>query len=182
MYELHFIDEVQSHILGVISGLMLNYGLNPLHVRERYEYVKSVSSNETYPVYHSEVSTASNEESQNSSLSSTDDYISHSTSSSMDNDSLESEMSDDNDYQVIPLYVSTRRQFCDAMNKGIKICPRYSTCENQTCRHFHIESRFICPHVTRGSYCDVSTCELIVIRPCRKGRRCNDPDCSFKHK
>lgn len=80
-----------------------------------------------------------------------------------------------------PTYVTTRREFCSVMSKGIKICPRYSSCDDENCKNFHIKEQYICQHVTRGSYCDRPDCDLIVIRPCRKGKRCNDPDCSFKH-
>jgi hypothetical protein len=80
-----------------------------------------------------------------------------------------------------PLIVTTRREFCNAMQNGIKICPRYSTCVNPHCKSFHVPSDRICPHVTRGSYCENSQCDLIVIRACRKGKRCNDSGCSFRH-
>lgn len=80
-----------------------------------------------------------------------------------------------------PLYVETRRGFCAALQNGKKICPSYSSCTDQCCQFFHIKSEFICPHVTRGIYCESEGCELIVIRACRKGKRCNDDRCSFRH-
>lgn len=41
MYKLNYLDEVQSHILGVITTLMINYNLNPGQVTARYEYLTS---------------------------------------------------------------------------------------------------------------------------------------------
>lgn len=182
MYDLEYIDEVQSHILGVITGLMVSYKLNPRHVEERYEYILSLPTETHYQPYEA----ASGEE-----LHSSEDESSSSESSgssiSLEIDEnptkvLWGDMEDSDTDNVEKINVTTRREFCDAMNKGIKICPRYSSCYNPKCKHFHISNEYICPHVTRGSYCDNNGCELIVIRPCRKGKRCNDPECSFKHK
>lgn len=82
---------------------------------------------------------------------------------------------------ALPMYVNSRREFCEAINRGVKICPRYSSCDNESCERFHIRSDRICPHVIKGNYCNEDGCDLIVIRPCRKGKRCNDPECSFRH-
>jgi hypothetical protein len=99
------------------------------------------------------------------------------------------DMTDSNDSDSIvslglgtsPVYVSTRGQFCTAMQNRIRICPRYSTCTNNQCENFHIKPEHICPHVVRGSYCDNKECELIVIRACRKGNKCKSSECSFRH-
>ncbi len=79
------------------------------------------------------------------------------------------------------IYVKTRREFCSVMSKGIKICPRYSSCEDEHCKNFHIKNQHLCPHNPKSSYCDHDDCELIVIKPCRRGNHCKDPNCSFRH-
>ena len=198
------IDEVQSHILGVIASLMRSYNLKTNQVEARYHYVTSLNQNEVTPFYVESTSPVKSEDSEEevnnitpiTSTKSWADYEDEDDDDDDDDDdSIEvnlSPMDVDNESDGLaeeeetkddsPLYVSTRRQFCSTMQQGIKICPRYSTCTNKFCNHFHVRDEHICPHITRGSYCDTEGCEMIVIRACRKGKRCNDPDCSFRHK
>lgn len=157
---LGYIDEIQDHVLGIIISMMSNYRLTPDHVKVRYDYLV-----ELYKNYSADAATQAPAEETEAEESS--------ESSESDNESNESTSG--------PLFVSTRREFCHAMSSGVKICPKYSTCVESSCKNFHIEPQYLCPHMTRGSYCEHTDCELIVIRPCRKGKRCNDNDCSFRH-
>ena len=192
MYSLDPVDDIQSHMLGVITGLMSSYNLNPVQVQARYEYIMSLSDNEITHSYQEpnvqepivEEQTTLNFESLKpianskswADYSDEDNYIEDENSS----EDTEDLTSDDQDSS--PLFVSTRKQFCATMQKGIKICPRYSTCCDTECKSFHVKDEHICQHVTRGSYCDNNECELIVIRACRKGNKCKDSECSFRHR
>jgi hypothetical protein len=78
-------------------------------------------------------------------------------------------------------WICTRRDFRDRLNSGIKICPDYSTCNNAACKNFHIEDQFICKHATNDNYCPEDGCDKIVIKKCRKGMKCKDNTCSYRH-
>lgn len=183
------IDEVQSHILGVIVGLMNNYELTPSQVNDRFDYVASLElyPNTTYIEYknHQTQPKASEPPQEEPTRLVWADLSSEEDDVLLD---LETDISsDDSDVDTIhnpteKIQVKTRREFCAAMSNGIKICPKYSNCSKDRCKNFHIKQKYICSHNTRGSYCDNNDCELIVIRPCRKGKRCHDPECSFRHK
>ena len=213
MYALDPVDEIQSHILGVITGLMSSYNLNPAQVQARYEYVLSLQESdinrsyqpisddstecessgeepcstisgsiswENFPSLDKSKSWAdySDDEEENLMVENTIRAYSNQTQlSSDDTDEVEDEVED-----CIPIFVSTRKQFCNTMQQGVKICPRYSTCHDSECKNFHIKEKHICQHVNRGSYCDTVGCELIVIRACRKGKKCKDSECSFRHR
>lgn len=201
------IDDIQSHILGVIASLMVSYNLKPHHVQARYEYITSLNPNDVTASYEestspvrSQDSTEEGEVNNLTPISSGKSWADYDD----DDDSIEVNVSpmdiDDHDdledgeeehqtqeeespiTPTYPIYVSTRRQFCSTMQQGIKICPRYSTCKNKFCKHFHVKDEHICPHLTRGSYCDTDGCDMIVIRACRKGKKCNDSECSFRHR
>ncbi|KAG7394176.1 hypothetical protein PHYBOEH_005570 [Phytophthora boehmeriae] len=179
------IDEVQNHMLGMIISIMNNYGLTPEHVVLRQNYLQSLSPEElmysqqqSYFDYKmdSDGSVEEHVEEQVGSESPSEveavaqDY----TKPKSWADICESEPRE-------KIFVSTRREFCDTMSKGVRICPRYATCERDGCDKFHILSQHICTHVTRGSFCEHQDCEKIVIRACRKGRKCSDLECSFRH-
>ncbi len=163
MYSLDYIDEIQSHVLGLITGLMISYNLNPLQVKGRYEYIQSLDPTELTSKYESPVQ---------SELDRINSISSMSESSSW------SDSEDSNDDVI---YVSTRREFVNAIQAGTKICPRYSTCSDNNCKNFHIKPEHICIHNNQGAYCSVEDCSLIVIKACRKGKKCKDTDCSFRH-
>lgn len=181
-----YIDSIQSHILGVIVGLMNSYGLDLQHVQARYEYVQTLNPDDVTHTYTSPIEDELTEVPEMKSISKgsdwydSDDDITDNVPDTED-ESKEDDRGSIDDDSVYPLRVSTRRQFCSMMQRGIKICPRYSTCSDPDCGNFHVDPQSICPHVTRGSYCDKDGCELIVIRACRKGRKCNDSECSFRH-
>ena len=215
MYALDPIDEIQSHILGVITGLMSSYNLNPAQVEGRYEYVMSLQEsdiNRSYEPIQTDCETSEEEPcSTNTTISgsisweefpsidkskSWADYsddednlmveetlraYSNQTELSSDDNNDEDE-DEDGEEKDSPIFVSTRKQFCNTMQQGIKICPRYSSCHDGECKNFHIKEKNICQHVNRGSYCDTVGCELIVIRACRKGKKCKDTECSFRHR
>lgn len=186
IYPLDPVDDVQSHMLGVIASLMINYNINPVQVQSRYEHILSLNYNHnTVEVESNDQKTVDkNQVSRSSSWADICDSDDVAASSSNNSEDTISEDTNTEDEQTPnkPIYVSTRREFCNAMGNGTKICPRYSSCTDNECLHFHIESKYICPHITRGSYCDDNDCDLIVIRPCRKGKKCNDSECSFRHR
>lgn len=186
------IDNVQSHILGVIAGLMVSFDLNSDQVKAQYDYVSQLDpASRLYYYKDSEYynqSSNSDEESNNQERQSSTFGIytgSNESWADMCDSDVSSEHANQSEEELDSennmIFVSTRREFCNAMQNGIRICPRYSTCEDQTCTNFHIETKNICSHVTRGSYCDNDDCDLIVIRACRKGKKCTDADCSFRH-
>lgn len=189
MEDIGYLDEVQTHILGVVSGLMMSYGITVDQVATRYNYCRSLSKDQMTDIYERPI------DSDKSSEENCETTVTVENTSSIiqkknkhlwsDYESEEEYVSTSNDssssLEEPPLYVKTRREFCATMQKGIKICPRYSTCEDQLCKNFHIESEYLCSHKIRGNYCDNNNCELIVIRACRKGKKCNDSECSFRH-
>jgi hypothetical protein len=165
------VDHIQYHILGVIHSLIKSYNLTIEQVSKHHEYILSFPEESLIHDYATMCDLQSRSDT-NTTDTETASYAEHS-------DNSDADYEHERDHN--PVYVSTRREFCNAMSKGIKICPRYSNCRNNRCKHFHIEQQYICPHVTRGAYCEQGNCELIVIRPCRKGSKCRDPECSFKH-
>ena len=195
MYALDPIDEIQSHILGVIAGLMNSYSLNPAQVQGRYEYILSLPQNEVTNSYVEPLQETTPDVVKNLSPISVGkswaDYDDDDEDSNFPEVNATPEVesrlttNQEADEAIInnfPIHVTTRKQFCSTMQKGFKICPRYSTCTDEFCKNFHVKEEYICKHVTRGSYCDAEGCELIVIRSCRKGKRCNDSECSFRHR
>ncbi len=174
-------DEIQSHIIGIIVSLMTSYNLNLDQVKERYEYILSLDDSQiTYDYQKSKSEQNISESEDDSSLPSSDDQNINELESIPQGPSWGD--SSDGEEKKRPIYVTTRREFCHTMQQGIKICPRYSSCNDNNCKNFHVRPEFICPHVTRGSYCHVDNCELIVIRACHKGKKCNDAECSFRHR
>lgn len=79
------------------------------------------------------------------------------------------------------IYVAHRREFRDALSKGLKICSNYMNCSNNNCERFHVLEENLCPHAGKSNYCDDNACEKIVIKACRRGTKCNDNSCSFRH-
>lgn len=153
------VDCIQYHMLNMIAGIMHGYSLNPSQVKAQYEYVSTIDPSTVTHKYDKDVWAQP--------------FV---TPIDTKNDVEQQEETKE------VLYVESRRDFCLALGKGKKICPSYSSCTDQSCKHFHIRSEFICPHVSRGSsFCEEEDCELIVIRACRKGKRCNDAKCSFRH-
>ena len=169
-------DEVQSHILGVVVSLMSNYNLDINQVNDRLEYVKSLETDPgtTYVEYKNK------EVAENKNQDSPQQEIQKKRISWADEDDSELVIME-NIESDSKTSVRTRKEFCHAMSNNIKICPSYTNCSKEDCTNFHINPQYICPHYTKGSYCDHPSCELIVIRPCRKGKRCNDAGCSFRH-
>lgn len=203
------LDNVQRHILDVIIGLMSSFRITPEHTRESFEYF--ANTYEGYDAYADQAVNVPVQEtdkptsdqlpkstpSQCSPLKvhtqswadmcdDDNDYckISENSEKSEPSESTDPNDSDSTDslgLGMSPVYVATRGQFCTAMQNRIRICPRYSTCTDNKCNNFHIKPEYICPHVVRGSYCENKECELIVIRACRKGKKCTNSECSFRH-
>jgi hypothetical protein len=155
-------------MLGVIAGMMKSFNLTLDQVAHHYEYIMNLNENEITGEYIPiEPSSSSDSGGYAGSAEYTD---------SQKNDLSESESDDHKS-----IYVKTRREFCTAMSKGIRICPKYSTCVDSSCDNFHIAPENICNHVTRGNYCDDSECEKIVIKACKRRQKCTDDQCSFRH-
>lgn len=183
------IDIVQSNILGVIANMMISYNLSPDQVNERFDYVASIAPPfQTYKEYLADLDC--DEEETTPLLQPESISASTSWADICDEDDYESfeKLSSDSDEPVSAsseedesLWISTRREFTDCMRKGILICPRYSNCTSPLCKNFHMKAEYICHHETKGSYCEYNQCDLIVIRACRKGRKCNNKECSFRH-
>lgn len=189
------INDIQSHMLNLAVSILINYNISFDHFTQRYEYMHSEHVNyikqchqrqQEYQEQHKQEFQQDNlVEEQNQQSEAKDETLQSNTSSMSSVGSwLDIQQESENkkcQSDEGPLYVSTRRDFCCALQNGIRICPRYSNCLNSDCKNFHIKEQFICPHVTKGSYCDVEGCNLIVIRACRKGKKCNDKNCSFRH-
>jgi hypothetical protein len=79
------------------------------------------------------------------------------------------------------MYVAHRRDFRDALSSGTKICANYIDCMDDDCPRFHVLKENLCPHAGRNNYCNENDCDKIVIKSCRKGKRCSDSTCSFRH-
>lgn len=141
--EENYIDEVQSHMLGLVVTIMSNYHLSLQHVKDRYEYFHNTLNQDTEVL---EVTNVVEPEPKKELL-----------------------------------YVTHRREFRDALSKGIKICANYMDCDSDECLKFHVKKENLCPHAGRDNYCDQTDCDKIVIKACRKGSRCNDSSCSFRH-
>ncbi len=140
------VDEVQSHMLGLIVSIMSNYSLTPKFVQDRFEFIEQMRTN-------------------------------CSTNYSSSTDSVDDSGPKDLDL----LYVSNRREFKNALSKGIKICSRHEECGDHHCAKFHIKKENLCPHAGRDNYCDEVRCEKVIIKACRKGNHCHDTACSFRH-
>lgn len=125
-----YVDDIQSHMLGLVISIMENYGLTPDHINQRYGYINQIQQEE-----------------QKKEL----------------------------------IYVAHRREFRDALSKGLKICANYMNCSNMNCERFHVLEENLCPHAGKNNYCDETQCEKIVIKACRRGSKCNDNSCSFRH-
>ncbi len=79
------------------------------------------------------------------------------------------------------IYVEHRREFRDALSKGLKICANYMNCSDTNCERFHVLEENLCQHAGKNNYCDDTHCEKIVIKACRRGSKCTDNSCSFRH-
>ncbi len=171
-------DEIQYHILSVIYSLMKGYSLTLDDVARHTCYLDSFNPSDFATSYTDFVKSCQKNEESTSEYSSDSDSMK--TLISSEHECL-SECDSCVSSTNSPIYVSTRREFCNILSKNIKICPRYSSCTNDDCPNFHVKPEYLCPHNPRGSYCDHEDCDLIVIKPCRRGKRCNDSECSFRH-
>lgn len=174
-------DEIQYHMLGVINMLMTTYSLSIEQIQQHIDYINSFPPNQVIHDYETFLKIGNNYVIQpvpSDASSTVSSNHSCSTCKSEEDDvEMSEDMLDDNGL----IYVRSRREFCNAMAKGIKICSKYSTCQDINCKNFHIEKKYLCPHNPKSSYCDHDDCELIVIKPCRRGASCKDSQCSFRH-
>ncbi len=164
-------DQIKFSMMNIVYWLSNSYGITMDDIAQHQCYVESLNITEAQYSYEGYCKWLEDNSSDQTNISDTEYSINNS-------DDAETETESETDK---PIYVATRRDFRKIMNEGIKICPRYSSCVNEECKNFHILPEHLCPHNPRGSYCDHDDCDLIVIKPCRRGRRCNDSECSFRH-
>lgn len=204
MTDTYALDNVQTHMAGLIVSIMNNYSLsvtdivNYIQCMENYQapvdsdYVQyTPPSIESDPSHHdhdeSEDSNASDQEVEQVSVSTLvfgngPNYVHHSWASDAGSDVMDLDIPLlDTPTEDKKMYVAHRRAFRDALSEGIKICSNYTECHDNHCKRFHVLSENLCPHAGRNNYCDHPNCDKIVIKACRKGRRCNDTSCSFRH-
>ncbi len=203
------LDVVQTHMLGLIVSIMNNYGLTEDHVAQqiKYNYEEEVNryaavlsdSNEEDLELHYENSVYNESTDEDTPIpltpvatevKTTFAFKTNPFSSSWASDDEEDEceikpfipiIKKDNKSNTKKMYVAHRRDFRDALSSGTKICANYMDCADDECVRFHVLSENLCPHAGRNNYCSETHCDKIVIKACRKGKRCNDSTCSFRH-
>jgi uncharacterized protein YifE (UPF0438 family) len=202
MTDPYVLDNVQSHMAGLIVSIMNNYSLS---VTDIVNYIQCMESYQTQPIDPeyvqytppSQESSNGHEESEDSDVSDQEvehvsvstpvfdngpNYVHHSWASDVGSDVMDLDIPLlDEPTEDKKMYVAHRRAFRDALSEGIKICSNYTDCHDNHCTRFHVLSENLCPHAGRNNYCDHTNCDKIVIKACRKGRRCNDTSCSFRH-
>jgi hypothetical protein len=152
------LDLIQMHILGLIVNLISWYSLPIDSVKEYYvDHLKSTESNE----------------------------LNESNDIEMQDDKNSIELNNDesmlDEPTISKIWIQTRRDFRDKLDDGLKICPNYYECHNDECDYFHVKKEFICNHAIDNNYCNDFSCTKIIIKKCRKGNKCKDNKCSFRH-
>ena len=106
----------------------------------------------------------------------------HKIANSTENEEDQEYDSDSDNYSTdsVKIWIKSRREFKERIGSGIKICPNYSDCELEECANFHIKPDYICDHAV-DDYCHNNQCEKIIIKKCRKGKKCKDNSCSYRH-
>ena len=200
------LDYVQIHMLGLIVNIMSNYGLTEEHITQQLKYVydetnqySAIGSDSNDDLVHSDtiLDTVSVDSDTQIPIPVTPEAV-KTTFGFKINPFSSSWASDDEDDEIKPfvpiiknknenksdnkkMYVAHRRDFRDALSGGTKICANYMNCVDDECVRFHVLSENLCPHAGRNNYCSETHCDKIVIKACRKGKRCNDSTCSFRH-
>lgn len=199
------LDYVQIHMLGLIVNIMSNYGLTEEHITQQLKYVydeanqySAIDSDSNDDLVHSEtiLDTVSVDSDTDIPIPVTTEVV-KTTFTFKTTPFLSSWASDDEeDDEIKPfvptiknenksdnkkMYVTHRRDFRDALSGGAKICANYIDCTDDKCIRFHVLPENLCPHAGRNNYCSETHCDKIVIKACRKGKRCSDQSCSFRH-
>lgn len=200
------LDYVQIHMLGLIVNIMSNYGLTEEHIAQQLKYVyddanqySAIDSDSNDDLVQSDtiLDTVSVDSDTQIPIPVTPEAV-KTTFGFKINPFSSSWTSDDEDDEIKPfvpiiknknenksdnkkMYVAHRRDFRDALSSGTKICANYMNCVDDECVRFHVLSENLCPHAGRNNYCSETHCDKIVIKACRKGKRCNDSTCSFRH-
>ncbi len=162
------LDEAQSHMLGLVVAIMQNYNLTPADVYEHFR-----NSMHHYATEASAVTVMPDDIDPGCACEGAPELPEQSV--------VAAPMVESPSNMTQKKYAATRREFRDAMTDGIKICPKYHICDNRDCEGFHVLPENLCTHAGRNNHCDVASCDKIVIKACRKGRRCSDSSCSFRH-
>lgn len=200
------LDYVQTHMLGLIVNIMSNYGLTEEHIAQQLKYVyddanqySAIDSDSNDDLVQSDtiLDTVSVDSDTQIPIPVTPEAV-KTTFGFKINPFSSSWASDDEDDEIKPfvpiiknknenksdnkkMYVAHRRDFRDALSSGTKICANYIDCTDDECIRFHVLPENLCPHAGRNNYCSETNCDKIVIKACRKGKRCNDQSCSFRH-
>ncbi len=168
------LDQVQFNMLNLIVSIMNNYQLYPTDVDMQFYHTM-----EYHSLQPSEAILTQPFEEPKDPLQEVigqDKYVQEATkSANSDTPSTPSAVEDKK------MYVDNRWAFRDALSADIKICPNYNRCTKDECRYFHVRQEHLCPHAGRNNHCDALLCDKIIIKACRKGRRCHDSECSFRH-
>ncbi len=188
------LDDVKLNMLGLISNVMVWYQLSPKHVEISYNQLISQMN---YNQHHSDntesgnvnvnvdnnditVDVASNANITIDVTNVTIDVISSDggpNTNVNENDDIDIDV----DMESGLTWVKTRREFRNKLLDGFKICPNYSNCSDDECSKFHVKKEDICNHSISDNYCNDSICDKIIIKKCRKGNKCKDQSCSFRH-
>lgn len=175
------LDHVQIHMLGLVVSIMANYSLSVTDI-VNYPQINEYNQEQV------ELTNTDNNVDEPIVFDNGADYVHHSWASDdgsdVDDQIVNTELDSLYHDQITDdkkKYVTHRRAFRDALLEGIKICSNYTQCNNNECTRFHVHPDNLCPHAGRNNYCDQPNCDKIVIKACRKGRKCTDTSCSFRH-
>lgn len=184
----NYLDEVQYNMLGLVISIMNNYHLNIDHISNQLSYQQPPNyennliqpmeeETEFVPINKSKPIDIVQAETKTSFVKMTNYAKAWGDSDSEDEVILSSKERPKNK----KMFVSHRRAFRDALSNGNRICSQYNNCTDNNCKRFHVLDENLCPHAGRNNYCEDANCDKIVIKACRKGKRCNDKTCSFRH-
>lgn len=163
------LDSIQLHILGLITTLVNWYGLPIDSVKQYYNdnCINHIDTNTNEAV--------DNNQTINPSDTNEVDNVDDVTINDFDKaDELENDI-------ISKIWIESRRDFRDKLDNGLKICPNYYECFDDECGCFHVKKEFICNHAVDNNYCNDYSCTKIIIKKCRKGNKCKDNKCSFRH-
>ena len=199
-------DSVKLHMLGLISNVMVWYHLLPNQVESSYnELIAHMSANNSsFHSFNSDevdindvdfnkpddnddatetktpeniIDTENLENTKTECVIDTKNIPEIETTETIENN----KNTENNEDQLKTIWVKTRREFRDKILDGFKICPRYSTCVDSECEYFHVKKENICNHSINDNYCNDNVCDKIIVKKCRRGNKCKDSSCSFRH-
>ena len=159
------LDVIQLHILNIITNLISWYNLPIESVKDYYQ-----SQYQTHSA-----------ESKDTTESDSDQQVTNDTTNLEVPEVVVCDEPTIDTTVKSKIWIQTRREFRDKLDDGLKICPNYYECHNDECEGFHVKKEFICNHALDNNYCNDIYCTKIIIKKCRKGSKCKDTKCSFRH-